>query len=211
MKTSKLVLSLALAASLFLFLFSTGETGIFDFWWLMSASVLVLCCAALRFDTSFFTRLADDLKEHVFEKCLLGFASAAVLYLVFLCGNYLSALIYPDAASYIENVYALRRNASLVRIILLIALVIAPGEEIFWRGFVQQALEKRIKIHAAVVSTALLYTAVHLASLNPMLLAAALVCGLFWGSLYAWKHSLLANIVSHIVWDLLVFAIIPFR
>jgi membrane protease YdiL (CAAX protease family) len=43
-----------------------------------------------------------------------------------------------------------------------------------------------------------------------MLVAAAGVCGLYWGALFAWKRSLPVNIVSHVAWDLAVFVLFPF-
>jgi membrane protease YdiL (CAAX protease family) len=43
-----------------------------------------------------------------------------------------------------------------------------------------------------------------------MLILAAAVCGVFWGGLYLRFRSPLLNIVSHTLWDLLVFVILPF-
>jgi hypothetical protein len=43
-----------------------------------------------------------------------------------------------------------------------------------------------------------------------MLILAAAVCGVFWGWLYLRFRSPLLNVVSHAVWDLLVFVILPF-
>jgi membrane protease YdiL (CAAX protease family) len=58
--------------------------------------------------------------------------------------------------------------------------------------------------------TALLYTAVHLAGGNIMLVLAAALCGVFWGWLYLRFRSPLLNIISHTLWDLLVFVVLPF-
>jgi membrane protease YdiL (CAAX protease family) len=43
-----------------------------------------------------------------------------------------------------------------------------------------------------------------------MLILAALVCGIFWGSLFLKYRSPLMLIVSHTLWDLLVFIVLPF-
>jgi membrane protease YdiL (CAAX protease family) len=48
------------------------------------------------------------------------------------------------------------------------------------------------------------------ASGNPMIILAAAVCGIFWGGLYLRFRSPVLNAVSHTVWDLLVFVILPF-
>lgn len=44
---------------------------------------------------------------------------------------------------------------------------------------------------------------------NPVLLLAALVCGLFWGLLYHFTKSLPLVVISHTAWDLLVFLVFP--
>jgi hypothetical protein len=49
-----------------------------------------------------------------------------------------------------------------------------------------------------------------LTSGNPVLVLAALVCGLWWGYQYLRFNSLLSNVISHLFWDLLVFIILPF-
>jgi hypothetical protein len=43
-----------------------------------------------------------------------------------------------------------------------------------------------------------------------MLVAAAGVCGIFWGWLYLAFRSPILNVVSHTAWDLLVFVVLPF-
>jgi len=50
---------------------------------------------------------------------------------------------------------------------------------------------------------------VHLTTGNPLLIGAALVAGLFWGGLYLWQGSILTIVVSHTLWDILVFLIFP--
>jgi hypothetical protein len=44
-----------------------------------------------------------------------------------------------------------------------------------------------------------------------MLIVAALVAGLFWGWMYMRYNSMVMNIVSHTVWDIAVFLILPFN
>jgi uncharacterized protein len=44
-----------------------------------------------------------------------------------------------------------------------------------------------------------------------MLVLAAAACGLFWGFLYLRFKSVLLTAVSHALWDLTVFILIPFH
>jgi len=140
----------------------------------------------------------------------VGLASALLLYLVFFAGNYLSRHIFPFAGDNIENVYSLKQGISSLRIIVLMALIIGPGEEIFWRAFLQRRCMEMWGSLPGTLAAVGLYTAVHLSSLNIMLLIAALVCGSFWGALYWRFRSPLLNMVSHTAWDIMVFVLVPF-
>jgi len=88
-------------------------------------------------------------------------------------------------------------------------LVIGPGEELFWRGFLQRIWEGRFGKYSGFLLCVLMYAFVHLGSGNVILVLAAAVCGLFWGGLYLWKKSVLLVAVSHAVWDVLIFLIFP--
>lgn len=90
-----------------------------------------------------------------------------------------------------------------------LSLVIAPAEELFWRGFVQNDLMGRFGRFWGTVLGVASYGGVHLTSGNLTLIAAATVAGGFWGGLYARGMPLGALIVSHIVWDNLIFLISP--
>ena len=89
------------------------------------------------------------------------------------------------------------------------ALVIGPGEELFWRGFLQRRLQAQAGPGRGLVLATLLYAAVHIASSNPILVLAAFVCGLFWGLLYLRYQSMLLNMLSHLIWDLAIFLLLP--
>jgi len=199
-----------LAALLFSLLFGT-EVLPFDFWWGMALSNLLLAGYAILSDRTLYTRLKKDLSTALPSRILLGLLSAALLYLFFQGGDWLSRWIMPQSARGVDSIYGLKNQASFWRMALLIVFVIGPGEEFFWRGFLQHQLMQKISGLKAVVLSSLLYAAVHLAGSNFMLLLAALTCGLFWGALYLWKKSLTANMISHSAWDLAVFLLLPFR
>ena len=87
--------------------------------------------------------------------------------------------------------------------------LIGPAEEIYWHGFVQRRLVGRYGGRAGVLGTAAVYALVHAVSLNPMLILAAGVCGLYWGLLYQREQNLIPLIISHSLWDLLIFVLFP--
>ena len=92
--------------------------------------------------------------------------------------------------------------------------VIGPAEELFWRGYVQRTLSRVLTgkkaADIAFILTALVYALVHIWSFNFMLVMAALVAGAAWGFFYRLcPKALPALIISHALWDALVFVILP--
>ncbi|MDR2016841.1 MAG: CPBP family intramembrane metalloprotease, partial [Burkholderiales bacterium] len=84
-------------------------------------------------------------------------------------------------------------------------------ETIFWQGFVQRNLMTRWGDLTGFAVTTLIYSLVHLWSFNVMLLMAAAVCGIFWGGLYMLlkPRNLWPLLISHAVWDVMVFILFP--
>jgi len=198
-----------LAFILFVPLFISRGIGDFDFWWWMSANISILLLLAAVLDKGWWPAIKNDFNEQALQKCGLGLLSALGLYIVFYAGNSVSRLLFSFAGSGIENVYAFKNNIPPLRIALLMALLIGPGEELFWRGFLQRRFQmEKGPVKGFVIAT-LLYTAVHLGSGNVMLIIAAGVCGIFWGFLYLRTGSMILNIVSHTLWDVAIFLLFP--
>jgi hypothetical protein len=199
-----------LAAALFIALFRLRHVGPLDFWAWLAANVVLVVAAGFLVDRDYARRLRLDLRSGLLRKAALGVLSAAALYAVFAVGRVVALRLFPFAEAGIGNVYALRAGVPVLRVVLLIGLVIGPGEELFWRGFFQERTGKTTKPAAGFALTAMLYTAVHMASGNVMLVLAAAVCGVFWGWLYLRYRSPVLNAVSHTLWDLAVFVVFPF-
>ncbi|MGH7282565.1 MAG: CPBP family intramembrane glutamic endopeptidase [Polyangiaceae bacterium] len=97
--------------------------------------------------------------------------------------------------------------------------VIAIAEEVLWRGLVTTLFAEMIGSRRAWIFAALLYSLVHLptmwmladpkAGLNPLVVFAALGCGLVWGALTRWTGRLAPAIVSHALFDW--FIVMTFR
>ena len=203
-------LLVALAAVLLFPLFRWGHLGPLDFWWWLSANQLILLAAAYGPDSAARRAVVADLRAGRARKIVLGLLSAVVLYGIFWLGNQLARQLFPFAAGGIAAVYGLKGGAATVRIALLIGLLIGPGEELIWRGAIQRALTARLGAGRGLLAATALYAAVHFSSGNPMLILAALVCGLFWGILYQRTGSVLLVAISHTAWDLTVFLLLPF-
>jgi membrane protease YdiL (CAAX protease family) len=91
--------------------------------------------------------------------------------------------------------------------VTIAVVVVAVLEEISWRGFVYSVLEERLGTRRAWPATAALYAAAHLPTImllrdpfagpNPLIVLAALGCGLAWGFVVAKTGRLPVAIFSH--------------
>jgi len=202
---SQSILAAILAVFLFVPLFALRRIGGFDFWWWMSMTLVVLVSFGLFSDKSYLALIFEDLKKGLLKKICFGIMSAGLLYAVFFVGNEISRIIFPFAGAEISQVYSFKQNASVLRIILFMIVFIGPGEELFWRGYLQRHWEKRFGGFWGYVFASVLYGLVHVASGNIMLVLSAGVCGLFWGFLYLRYKSVVMICVSHTLWDLMIF------
>lgn len=139
----------------------------------------------------------------------VGIVSAAVLYAVFVLGREVSTRMLPFASGQIGAVYDNKALLGPGTIGLLIGFVIGPGEEVFWRGFLQREVAARVGPWSGYAVATLLYGVVHVFTGNLMLVAASLVAGTLWGWLFLRYGRLWPGIVSHVAWDLAVFLWLP--
>lgn len=154
---------------------------------------------------------------------LLGIAIAIVLWGVFWVGDKLSQILFPSfARAQVNSIYGMKDGENGNLLALLLLCLIGPGEEIVWRGYVQKTFAEYYKdglrignlvlparLAAFVVAT-LIYAGIHIASMNFMLIMAALVCGVIWGGLYYFFPKYFpAILLSHALWDAAVFIWFP--
>lgn len=138
-----------------------------------------------------------------------GLASAGLLYGIFQLGDHLASRLLRRGADDIQAIYELNQLRPRGELMARLSAVIAPAEELFWRGFLQHGLMARFgRLNGALLATAA-YGIVHLPSRNLTLIGAASVVGAFWGGLLALGAPLGALIVSHVAWDNLIFLFAP--
>ncbi len=139
---------------------------------------------------------------------IIGLVSAGLLYGLFYSGFQITKA-YAIFKEGVARVYDLRSNASPFLIGLVLVFPIAPAEEIYWRGLIQRRLAERLGVGPGLMLASTAYALVHLPTLNPPLVLTALIGGLVWGYLYKTSGSLVPGIISHIIFDLLIFLIAP--
>ena len=175
-----------------------------NFWIKISFSAAILALLSLRIQPLPSAQLRFGRRE-----LLQGLFSAVVLYIIFWVGKWISTWVFPFASHQIGAIYGKGEGFPLLLIFFLLLLVTGPGEEIFWRGFLQRNLMARYgKWHGWCIATAI-YAGVHIWSFNFMLIGAAAVAGAFWGLLYLRWENLTPVIISHAIWSAFVFAVVP--
>lgn len=178
----------------------------FNFWISMAVSTSILSAVSLYY-------YRDQLnKEHwSIKEVLIGIGSALVLYGIFFLGRQiLDAInIIPGHGDNISNVYANKGVFPGWLVAMLLFFPIGFGEEIFWRGYLQRTLSQKYTAKIALILTVFFYTAVHLPTLNPVLILAALIVGIYWGLIFLWRGNIVAALISHMIWDPLIFIIAP--
>lgn len=198
-------LPIAVAALLWFLMFNPWIAMPVDFWTMMTISGCILLTLAITIDRSWLADISIS-----WGGLLLGIGLALALWGVFWVGDKVATWMFPFARPQVDTIYGMKESQSEWIIGLLLLFVIGPAEEIFWRGFVQRGIAMRSTANMAFIVTLLIYGLVHIWKFNFMLVMAALVCGFVWGIAYRlWPKQLFALIVSHAVWDTLVFVVWP--
>ena len=181
----------------------TFQVNALSFWDRISVSTVILLFISLSLGRSGM-RLKPSGRA-----LSVGVVSAILLYLFFWSGFQ----VLKGNSTFIQqvsSVYLLRTSEPPGLTFLLLLFPIGPAEEIYWRGLIQKDLQRRMNGGAAIIATSALYSLIHLPTLNPSLIFVALVGGLVWGYLFRrYSNDLFPCLVSHIVFDELVFVLLP--
>ena len=206
-----LVISVLSAALLWFYMFSPWTRGFPNFWVVMAFSATALMSMGLAYTPDLQSLLRV---EKPFLQFIGGVALAFVLWGIFWVGDKASAWLFDFARPQVDSVYAMKTGLPPWLIALLLLFLIGPAEELFWRGYVQRTLQRLLggkhPADYAFLVTVVIYTLIHVWSFNFMLVMAALVAGTVWGYLYRLcPKALPALVLSHALWDVLVFVVLP--
>jgi membrane protease YdiL (CAAX protease family) len=150
---------------------------------------------------------ATRLRTNVVD-ILVGILSGGVMigatYILYPVVRHLVPTVVPQAV----DLYATFGGAKGPASIALLGLVVL-GEELVWRGAVQDGLTTRLGPVAGVLATTLVYGLAVLPVGLPLLAGIALGCGLFWGVLREVTRSLTAPLIAHLLWNLVVLVLHP--
>jgi membrane protease YdiL (CAAX protease family) len=197
-KFSLAALSLILAAALWILTFLIRPI---EFWFSLAISTLLLMIASLSINRNVAAGI--DLRMISY-----GVLSSVLLYAFFYAGFQITRTI-PILSEGVRRVYEFRSLVAVPMIGLLLIFPIGPGEEIYWRGLIQRRFSERFGPNTGFLAATTAYALVHLPTLNGPLIMTAFIGGLVWGYLYKKTGNLVPAIISHVLWDLLIFVIAP--
>jgi membrane protease YdiL (CAAX protease family) len=204
MAVKKIIIPVLVAAVLWFVMFSPWTRAHVNFWLTMGFAAVSLILMTAFLSDNFRNQFSFSGKD-----IFIGLASAAILYFVFILGNFFSSLLFDFSREQVGSIYKMKEGANPLFLSILLVVLVGPAEEIFWRGFVQRTLISKFGEWTALIATTLIYSLVHIWSFNFMLIMAAMACGAFWGFLYKYNKNLVTLIVSHAVWDVSVFILFP--
>lgn len=206
MKKIPLPISVLIAALLWFLMFSPWTAPYINFWYMMTASAVILIILSLPSVIKSQERMAP-----LGRGLLIGAAIAVFMWMVFYVGDKVSQWMFDFARPQVDTIYGMKGTTSQIYIAIALLLVIGPAEELFWRGYVQEKMQTLWGKNTGFIVATLVYTLIHIWSFNFMLIMAALVCGVCWGFIYRLDRRLLpALVVSHALWDACAFVFIPF-
>ena len=181
--------------------FSFHKTSIF--WYMFTATMLLLMSYSI----------INEKMEHetsFLSYSMYGIISGILLYSLFWVGHFFINVLDLPFQKEVTKLYKLYSPTKIWQYLVLFCFIV-PGEELFWRGFVQNRLSKFMDNPYSILIGAILYASVQIYSGTFIHTFSALFAGLFWGFLYSWKRSIPLVVVSHLIFDLFIFIAFPFR
>lgn len=177
-----------------------------NFWVMMAFSTSVLYAISI-----YYYRDQLNRENFRFTEILIGISSAAVLYFIFWFGKFILDKygIIPNHNQNISSVYANREALPSWLVTLFLFFPIGFGEEMFWRGYLQRLLTNKYNKWIGLIITVFFYTAVHIPTMNPILLLASFLVGIYWGLIFLWRGNIVAAVISHMLWDPFIFVLFP--
>jgi membrane protease YdiL (CAAX protease family) len=119
-----------------------------------------------------------------------------------------AARLLPGLASRVLSLYVAASTEQL-GLALAWTAIIAGAEELLWRGPLFEIIGKRWGKEIAIAILLGSYALAQLGSGSPIVMLAALVCGAIWTAERLFTKSLVAPLLSHLIWTIVVIHLCP--
>lgn len=196
-QNSILLLSLLFTYGMLAFTFANQAV----FWYLYTFTLLICIAIAI---------LAGEIEDQLptWKFLLFGIGYGTIIYGFIRFGYWLAPMIDDNLVRSVQKFLTNYGPQNIWHYVFLV-FIVAVGEELFWRGYVQQQLKRFMRPILAVLITAVL-CAISIAISGFILgMIAAFVTSVILGFLYEWRKSMPLIIVAHVVFVLLLFLVLP--
>lgn len=193
----QLVISLILAYGLSWITFSNEKV----FWYFYTFSIFFLMAAFF-----YFSKMEED--NNSIRLNLLGILFGVITYAGML-GVFLLLGLGPASWTNSIDKFISHFGPTTIWHYLLLIFIIAPGEEFFWRGLIQQHLKKFMQPNLAIITSSLLFGLSFIFTGFWIGILGGFFVGIIFGILYEWRRSMTAIVLAHITLLVLLFLVLP--
>lgn len=116
--------------------------------------------------------------------------------------------LWPPLAGHVGGLYRDAHKENLVFAILA-TLAAVVAEEILWRGPLLGIVRRKVGVRGAVAISLITYTLACSASRSVIVAVSAVVCGAIWLGERLYTRSIVAPLVSHLMWTTVVVHLLP--
>lgn len=171
------------------------------FWYFYTFTTLFLMSMAF-----YYAKIEDEVKT--LEYLILGIGYGVLTYVIIAGGYKLLEIIPVFSTSSVDH-FISKFGPNAIWHYLLLLFIVAPAEELFWRGFIQQQLKRWLSPFYAVILSSALFGLSLIFSGFWIGVLGAFLSGLIWGFIYEWKKSMPLIVIAHITMLILLFLILP--
>lgn len=174
--------------------------------WLGTGAAALTSLVLLR---SFFASRSDGMWQVTRRDMLVGIGTGVVMSLATWALYPVSGELVPQIHTEVPKLYAMLRQTPGPVAAFPVLVLVVLAEEMVWRGLAIDVFACGQPGIRAVLLSAVVYTFPQIAFRSPLLVVVALACGLVWGALRVRTRGLVAPLLAHLTWDLLVFVLFP--
>lgn len=179
---------LVLAVAAWVFLFRLPREGLWPRTWVAAPMLVAYSLVALAADD----RLRSTIEPVTPLEVAIGLGVGAAWLVATQVGHRILCRLFPTFLRQVNDLYRIRDETTPLWSMAGAVALMGVAEELLFRGLVQGG----IGLAAAVVA----YTLIQAVEGKWALGLAALLGGLVWGVLFAWRDGLVAPIVAHVLW-----------
>ena len=182
-----IVASIAVAFAAFAYMFALPRRGIWPRTWVAAGAVGVTAVVGL----AVLGRFGEIVGPFTATELAVGLAAGAAWLVATHLGYAVLTWIFPAFGHQVRDLYRLSDEDTSARMVGPIAAM-GVAEELLFRGVLQGVGGFALALVA--------YTAAQVFERKWALALAALLGGVVWGGLFAWRGGLVAPIAAHVVW-----------